>query len=146
SGWRLAAANRQPLNAPMLWLCISLPQWPLEALHSGPPKEPVVVTTCEGSTRWILCCNDAAEQAHLKAAMNYTVALAIHPQAVVLERNIVMEREALHRLAAWAYQFSSTVILGEVSPDRRRARTTALWLEIGSSLKLFGGFRKLIER
>jgi protein ImuB len=130
----------------MLWLCISLPQWPLESLHSGPSDQAVVVTTCEGSTRWILCCNDAAEQAHLKAAMNYTVALAVHPQAVMLERNIAMEREALRRLAAWAYQFSGTVILGDVSPDRRRARMTLLWLEIGSSLRLFGGFRKLIER
>lgn len=129
----------------MLWLCISLPQWPLEALCSESTEEAVVVTACEGSTRWIICCNDAAEQAHLKAPMNYTVALAIHPQAAVLERNTRTEREALQRLAAWAYQFSSTVIVGEPSPDHRRARTTSLWLEIGSSLKLFGGFRRLIE-
>lgn len=129
----------------MLWLCISLPQWPLEALYSEHSAEAVVVTACEGNARWIICCNDAARRAHLQATMNYTVALAIHPQAAMLERNLRMEKEALQRLAAWAYQFSSTVIVGEISTDHRRARMTALWLEIGSSLKLFGGFRKLIE-
>ena len=54
------------------------------------------------------------------------------------------ETAALERLAAWAYQFSSTVILGEVPPDFRQARGGALWLEIGASLKLFGGFRNFI--
>lgn len=129
----------------MLWLCIALPQWPLEALYSGNSDEAVVVTASEGNARWIVCCSDAAERAHLRTAMNYTVALAIHPQATMMERNLRMESEALQRLAAWAYQFSSTVIVGDISSDYRRARTTSLWLEIGSSLKLFGGFRRLIE-
>ena len=66
-------ASGQPL--PMLWLCISLPQLPLEALHPEKSESPVVITACEGSTRWILCCNAAAERANLQTPMNYTVAL-----------------------------------------------------------------------
>jgi protein ImuB len=129
----------------MLWLCISLPQLPLEALHPEQSDTAVVVTACEGSTRWILCCNKAAEQENLQAPMNYTVALAIHPGLTMLNRKIAAEQAALERLAGWAYQFSSTVILGEVHEELRLARTTCLWLEIGASLNLFGGFRKFIE-
>lgn len=130
----------------MLWLCIALPQLPLEALRSAQTDEAVVVTACEGSTRWIICCNPAAECGGLKPSLNFTVALAIHPQVVALERKQTAEQSALERLAGWAYQFSGTVILGEIADDLRRARMSVLWLEIGASLKLFGGFRKLMEQ
>ena len=76
--------------------------------------------------------------------MNYTVALALCPTVQKLERSVAAEISALERLAAWAYQFSSTVIPGEVPLDFRRARSGALWLEIAGSLKLFGGFRNFI--
>lgn len=128
----------------MLWLCIALPQLPLEALRSDATAEALVVTAREGSARWIICCNAGAEAAHLQVAMNYNVALALHPRLIALERSIEAERTALERLAAWAYQFSSTVVPGEISEEFRQARSSVLWLEIGASLKLFGGLRNLI--
>ncbi|HEY4369170.1 MAG TPA: DNA polymerase Y family protein [Steroidobacteraceae bacterium] len=130
----------------MLWLCISLPQLPLQALQADETDNAIAVTACEGSARWIICCNRAAGQANLKAAMNYTMALAIHPQIVMLERKPQAEQAALERLAGWAYQFSSQVILGPVSTELRLSRTSCLWLEIGASLSLFGGFRQFIEQ
>lgn len=130
----------------MLWLCISLPGLPLEALQPEKTGVPTVVTACEGSTRWIIDCNEAAERAHLKAPMNYTVALAVQPQLTMLNRRIRAERAALERLAGWAYQFSGTVILGDIPVELRLARTACLWLEIEASLTLFGGFRNFIER
>lgn len=129
----------------MLWLCISLPQLPLEALHTGNDDTVVVVTACEGSARWVICCSPTAEQASLQAPMNYTIALAVHPQLTMLNRKLRAEQAALERLAAWAYQFSSTVILGEIQEELRLARTACLWLEIDASLTLFGGFRSFIE-
>lgn len=129
----------------MLWLCISLPQLPLESLQAHDNATPTVVTACEGSTRWTICCNQAAVQRNLKESMNYTAALAICPDVLMVERRIDAERAALERLAGWAYQFSSTVILDEISSIPHRARNATLWLEIGASLKLFGGFRKLLE-
>lgn len=129
----------------MLWLCISLPQLPLEALCTRDMNVPCVVTTCEGNSRWLICCNEAAEKNHLKPAMNYTVALAMCPQLQMLERNLRAERSALERLAAWAYQFSSTVVLGPISSRFQESHRAALWLEIGASLKLFGGFRALMQ-
>lgn len=129
----------------MLWLCISLPQLPLEALRARDDDVPTVVTICEGNARWVVCCNRAAEQNHLRPSINYTVALATCPRVNMLERSESAERSALERLAAWGYQYSSTVVLGEISPRLQEARRTVLWLEIGASLKLFGGFRALIE-
>ncbi len=130
----------------MLWLCISLPQLPLESLRPDASEELTVVTDCEANARWIICCNAAAERAGLQVAMSYTTALAIRSEIRMLERKPLAEKAALDRLAAWAYQFSSTVIIGEAPLELRRARTAALWLEIGASLKLFGGFRALIEQ
>jgi protein ImuB len=130
----------------MLWLCISLPQLPLEALQPDQIDTAVVVTACEGNTRWILCCNDAAERGNLRVPMNYTMALAIHPGLQMLNRKVVAEQTALERLAAWAYQFSSSIIIGEIPQEIRLARTACLWLEIGASLNLFGGLPKFIEQ
>jgi protein ImuB len=130
----------------MLWLCISLPQLPLESLQPEASDAITVVTACEANTRYIICCNAAAARGKLKEGMNYTLALAIHSQITMFERKRHAERAALERLAAWAYQFSSSVIIGEAPEEIRQARTAALWLEIGASFKLFGGFRALIEK
>jgi protein ImuB len=130
----------------MLWLCISLPQLSLEALQSEATDTRIVVTDCESNSRWIVCCNAVAERAGLKAGMNYATALAIAGDLKMFERKPVAERAALERLAAWAYQFSSTVVIGEAPRELAKARTASLWLEIGASLKLFGGFRSLIEQ
>lgn len=130
----------------MLWLCITLPQLPLEALQCESSEQPTVVTCNEGSVRSVVCCNPAAERVGLKSAMNFTTALAMLPEVIVLERRLSAEQAALERLATWAYQFSGAVVLGELFTDLQRAGTTALWLEIGASLRLFGGFRKFIEQ
>jgi protein ImuB len=130
----------------MLWLCITFPQLPLEALCPDDASQPLVVTECEGNTRWILCCNSAAEAGGLKAGMNYTTGLAMLPHVRMLERKPLTEHSALLRLGGWAYQFSSQVICGEVPPELRHARSSCVWLEIGASLKLFGGFRSFLER
>src|SRR5262245_42195918 len=100
----------------MLWLCIALPQLPLEALHCG-HDDAVVVTAMESNARWVVCCNPVAEQAHLEPGMNCTVALAVHPQLTMIERRPPAELAALERLAAWAYQFSSSVVVGEISSE-----------------------------
>src|SRR5690606_17761346 len=129
----------------MLWLCISLPQLPLEALRARDDEVPTVVTSCEGKARWVVSCNPAAERNYLKAHMNYTVALATCARVNMLERNVAAERSARERLAAWGYQFSSTVVLGDISSRSSEAHQAVLWIEIGASLKLFGGLRALLE-
>ena len=70
----------------MLWLCISLPQLPLEALQLAASDEVTVVTDCEANTRYVICCNAAAERGNLKVGMNYTLALASQRQITMFER------------------------------------------------------------
>ena len=98
----------------MLWLCITFPQLPLEALCPDDAGQPIVVTECEGNARWILCCNSTAEHGGLKTGMNYTTALAMLPNVRMLERKPLTEHYALLRLSSWAYQFSSQVICGDI--------------------------------
>jgi protein ImuB len=63
----------------------------------------------------------------------------------MFERKPLTEQSALLRLCGWAYQFSSQVICGDIPKELRHSRSACVWLEIGASLKLFGGFRKLLE-
>lgn len=130
----------------MLWLNITFPQLPLEALGVAECGKATVVTTCEGNARWVICRNLAAERANLNVGVNVATTLAIHPDVVLLDRKLHAESAALQRLASWAYQFSGSVIVGEISEKPSHAQTTCLWLEIGASLKLFGGFRNLLEQ
>jgi protein ImuB len=130
----------------MLWLCITLPQLPLEALQCERSEQPTVVTALDGNVRSVVCCNPAADRVGLKPGLNFTTALSMLPEVIALKRRLSAEQSALERLATWAYQFSGTVIVGEIFNDLQRVRSTALWLEIGASLRLFGGFRKLIEQ
>lgn len=58
-------------------------------------------------------------------------------------RNPRAEREALKALCATAWQFSSTVTAQPRAPD---SRIHTIWLEIGSSLRLFGGLDPLLAK
>jgi len=53
------------------------------------------------------------------------------------------EREAVKALCAAAYQFSSTLT---AQPRAPRADVHTLWLEVGSSLRLFGGLAPLLAK
>ncbi len=70
-------------------------------------------------------------------------ALALAPHADIRPRNRGNESRALARLADWAWQYTSRVHL----PPRHQTDDGAcLLLEIGASLRLFGGQDTLIER
>jgi len=128
----------------MLWLCIYLPQLSLEAL--APPEDhPVAVIVAEKNKRRIVACNRAATDIGLSNATLLTTALAIYPQLRILERNAQAELAALKRLAAWAYQWSSRITWQEATPQIGNCAAT-LWLEIGASQTLFGGYSLLIEQ
>jgi len=128
----------------MLWLCIHLPHWPLEAL--APPDDiPTVAIVTEKNQRRIVACNTAAEQAGLQHIEHLTTALALHPQLRALDRNPAAERKALKRLAAWGYQWSSRVTWSQAEPAHG-SYASALWLEIGASRALFNGYRALLKQ
>ena len=118
----------------MLWLALLLPALPLQlaeralpcigplAIVEGPPQRLVVIH-----------CNAAAQVAGVAPGMKLAAAQALARELIALERNAEREQDALAELAGWAYQFSSHVVL---QPD-------GLLLEVGGSLRLFGGRAQL---
>jgi protein ImuB len=127
----------------MLWLCISFPRLPLEALALNVP-EPVAVTTTAGRSRRIVLGNPTAEQLGFVPGMDYVTAVAIHPALRAVERNLRAERRALERLAAWSYQWSSFVTT-HCAASVDTAEVSSIWLEIAASFTLFGGREALLR-
>jgi len=121
----------------MLYLCLSLPQLPLEARQPA-SDEPVAVTDRRGSKRWLIACNHPAFDVGLRPGLNATTALTLRPDLRLAERSRSQELEALKSLAAWSEQFS-----GWVSYDAERL---LLWMEVGSSLRYFQGLDVLRGR
>lgn len=120
----------------MLWACLHFPLLCLETLaRSTEAAMPIAVT--DGQTRpRILALDAQAHGAGVRAGMDVCAALAITPQLVVHPRNRALEVQSLHEIAQWALQFGPAPSLeGE----------EAVLLEVGASLRLFGGMRKLMQ-
>jgi protein ImuB len=126
-------AGRPPASP--LWLCLGLPQLPLEVRGGGGEDEDArVVVDREG--RVVRASQPAAEHG-VATGLPLNAALALCPELVVLARDETAERAALHRLAAWAGAFTPVVSL---------APPAALLLEMRGSLRLFGGLEPLRRR
>lgn len=120
----------------MLWACLHFPLLCLEVLtRSTETTLPIAVT--DGEVRPRIHAFDAhTQEAGVRAGMDVCAALALLPQLVVHPRNRTLERQSLREIAQWALQFGPAPSLeGE----------EAVLLEIGASLKLFGGARKLMQ-
>ncbi|HEY4039977.1 MAG TPA: DNA polymerase Y family protein [Burkholderiaceae bacterium] len=105
-------------------------QWagPL-AITEGPRERPLIAF-----------CNDAARAAGIAPAMKLAAAQALARALTVVPRNSDHERDALHELACWAYQFSAQVTI------RTGTSGNGLILETGGSERLFGGRSELHRR
>src|SRR5215831_16117238 len=121
----------------MLWLCISFPRLPFESL-SLDEATLQAVTVEEKRVRRILIASRAATAINIVAGSDYATALTLNANIKAVERSSRAERNALDRLAAWAYQWSSFVTLRPAEPDSLTEHSM-LWLEIAASFKLFGG-------
>ena len=119
----------------MLWACLHFSDLPLRAVFDtdqlrqrcaivdGPRQRPLIVAA-----------NGGAQQAGVRQQHVLAAARAICANLQARARDRAAEHRLLHSLAAWAYRFSSHVSLSE--PD-------ALLIEVGASLRLFGGWPAL---
>ena len=121
----------------MLWLCIRFPQLAIE-LRQPRDLGSTAVAERVGPRRLILACNEGARLAGVEVGMTAPQALVKDPELRLLDRAKGDERRALHALADWALQFSSEIC---VDPTR-----WCLWIEIGASLRYFGGLPALGKR
>ena len=119
------------------WLAIRLPHLALDLHtrgHSGRETAVAVSRTVQRRER-ITDCNVAALAAGINPGMLVTAARSILEELQVIERDPAAEQQALERLAAWCYQYSSQVCL---LPER-----AGLLLEAGASERLFGTAEQL---
>ncbi len=114
----------------MRWLAVHLPMLPLEVLERGGAGEVPLAVGVRRQGGRILRCNAAALASGVRPGMALGAARALCAGLVVRTANPGAEREALERLAAWALGFTPLVSL---VPPR------ALLLDVGASLRLFGG-------
>ncbi|MFQ5994416.1 MAG: DNA polymerase Y family protein [Acidiferrobacterales bacterium] len=98
---------------------------------------PRAVSVTRGSREWLLACNREARACGVRFGMLAPSAYALTAKLIVHSRDEVAERVALERIAGWAGQFTPGVSL--VFPD-------SVVLEIGGSIKLFGGLTTTLER
>jgi protein ImuB len=122
----------------MLWLAIRLAKLSLEALTRGcSSTAPLVVVSGQESGARVVACDRQAEGLGVAPGMTLPAVLAIAPTSWIRVRNTAREQAALAGIACWATQITPSVSL---QPPR------GLLLEVGGSLRLFGGLNALIER
>ncbi|MHB8455285.1 MAG: Y-family DNA polymerase [Acidiferrobacterales bacterium] len=122
----------------MLWLCLHLPDLPLEIFtRSDPAPEALVLVhgSGHGHGRCVALCDAVARRYGIRSGMSLNAAHALASSLRVRERDEESERAALERLAAWAGQFTSIV---DLLPQ-------ALLLEVARSRRLFGSLERLRE-
>ncbi len=121
----------------MLWACLLLPSLPLEvfarSLSPADAARAFAVTT-GGHYPRIVAANAAAHDAAIAPQQLVSAALARAPGIVLRDRDPQQEDAALAAIAAWATQFTPAISLAP--PD-------AVLAEIGGSLRLFGGLKRL---
>ena len=126
----------------MLWLALYLPEWPLQLVERAGSDACACVVADGPVTRPVVRCANAAARAHgvipdMPVAAARALVGAPADGFVVLQRSATAETQALHNLACWAYQFTPVVV---------PLPAEGLILDIGASLRLYGGLRRLVAR
>lgn len=141
SGRELAA--REHAAARRAWLALYFPRLPLEAMHRGLSVaglhglSPTVVVNGKNVQTQVVCVSASAEQAGIKPGMSASAASARVEALHILRQDRALEQNALEGLAVWSGQFSPVASL---------QAGCGLLIEIGASLRLFGGQAVLLER
>ncbi len=118
-----------------LWLCLRFPRLSLDLVQRGAPQTSTAIAIIDKQR--VSLANDVARARGVAPGMTLASAYALDANLAALERQPARERRALQSLAHWAYQFTPAVC--PQPPD-------SLLLEIGGSLRLFGGLSRLRQR
>ncbi|HEY3699068.1 MAG TPA: DNA polymerase Y family protein [Spongiibacteraceae bacterium] len=112
-----------------LWLGLHFTQLALDVFDTGDNAQPIAVI----EQRYVHCAN----RDNLEPGLALATAHALYPDLRALERQPERERELLHNLAYWAYQFTPGVVIGN---------NNTLLLEIGSCRRLYRGIKNLLKK
>lgn len=125
----------------MLWLALRFPLLPLEIFtRAVAAPGPLAIASSTGAGAGIVVCNRGARERGVRAGMPVAAASALASGLRVLARDVAAEHAALERIAACATRYTCLVSI---------ASSSEVLLEVGGSMKLFGGLDRLwaaIER
>ena len=123
----------------MSWACVLLPSLALDgALRNRPPVEqPFALVAGPVQQRRLVAVNAFARGAGLSPGQRLAEAEAVCRNLLTAEHDPRRLASDLGLIAAWAYSYSSEVVL---APPR------AIVLEVGKSLRLFGPWPRLEAR
>ena len=129
---RVKPVSVTPTSVRRLWLCIYLPNLPLEACQSC--AEALAIVEEQQGIHRVVQVDASAAVAGIMPGQSANAALALLPTLQLEERSLVREQQVLELLATWLERFSSFVSLADKN---------VLLLEIAGSLRLFGGLPSL---
>ncbi len=141
------------MSSTLLWIALYLPELPLEAVNRAQSGSgglggissdrasgalildlPLAVSDGPGNRPFVLAVNAPAHAAGVCVGMSVAAANALVTGLVVLPRAAEREQQAIAQVAAWAAQFTPSVVL----------ERAGVLLEVSASLKLFGGLARLL--
>lgn len=121
-------------DRPMLWTCLRFPDLPLAAAFGETPTAPAALFDGPRNRPLIAVTNTTSAACGVRPGQPVAAARALCAALALRARNHAGERALLGVLGAWAYGYSDQVSLA--APD-------AVLLEVGASLRLFGGWPAL---
>ena len=130
------ADPRAEIKSTDLWLALTFPALPLRAVAKNFNEPMVIVETFSNQCR-VLVASPSAEALGIIPGIKLNAAYALTQHLSVFARDVRRETRLLEFLAGWSRRFTSMVSLE--MPD-------TLLLEVGGSLRLFGGLQALQDR
>ena len=133
--------HKEILVSPESWLALQFPHLPLDLVSRGHElcrNQPLAISDNDPRKQRVLDCNPAAERAGIRAGLPVNAALGLAEHLQISGRDNRAEQQALQRLAAWCYQYSSQVTI--------ESGRNALVLELGASQRLFGSPEAMTQR
>lgn len=123
-----------------MWLALRFPNWALDCRGVTPEQLTLVVETT-AQRQYVVAASRAARSHGVCRGMALADARMRLPTVTLCDRSRTGERAALARLAGWAWHYSSHIHWAIADGNIECAR---LILEIGASLRLFGGQQRLL--
>ena len=131
----LPKARRRVVQEP-LWVAVSFPFLPLEALGKTTQQQPMAVYAQQGQTHTVITPNQPAQKSGVRSGMTLTAAQVLSPALQAVPQDVSAESDWLAGLALLASRWTPTVSIAEDN----------LLLEISGSTRLFGGANHFLGR
>ncbi|WP_179674197.1 DNA polymerase Y family protein [Duganella sp. 1224] len=117
-----------------IWIALHLPRLPLEVFC---PRWSTDQCTVVLEQERVIALSDAAHDAGVREGLRRGGAIMLAPQSQFQQRSPPLEAEALQAVALALLQFT---------PQLAQAEEATLLLDVGASLRLFGGLRALCRK